>query len=141
MLSDRLRALADALPDDGSVSFTRDDLLSMLAAAGEPSESSGVTVDLTVVEVARLLSRAPGTVRGWCASGELEGAYRFNSREWRVPPAAVALLQRKQAGANTVLKPHSKSDAQEADLGAWRVLKADEHARARSAQAHRAAAG
>lgn len=141
MLSDRLRTLADALPDDGSVSFTRDDLLAMLAAACEPSEAMELTVDLTVAEVARLLGRAPGTVRGWCASGDLEGAYRFNGREWRIPPEAVALLQRKQARVDTALNHRSTRDAPEADLNAWRSLKAGEHARARKNHTHRVAAG
>ncbi len=61
----------------------------MLAAGATPTDADEVTVDLTVAEVAQLLGRAAGTVRGWCTTGELAGAYWLNGCEWRIPSGAL----------------------------------------------------
>lgn len=122
LIDERLRAIADALPEDGRVSFTRTDLLNMIAAGATPKEPAQVSVDLTVAEVAELLHRAPGTIRGWCASGELPGAYRLRGREWRIPTAAVEAFQRHQAEQALEYASSSSraSTALDADLDAWR---------------------
>ena len=88
LIDERLRTIADALPEDASVSFSRADLLSMLDDEPRPLPNPALEVDMTVAEVAELLKRAPATVRGWCATGELPGAYRLLGREWRIPSAA-----------------------------------------------------
>ena len=45
--------------------------------------------DLTLEQVACEVGRATSTVRTWCNSKRLAGAYRLNGRDWRVPRAAL----------------------------------------------------
>ncbi len=127
LIDERLRAIAEALPEDGRVSFIRTDLLNMIASAETaPSHpTKPVAVDLTVAEVAELLHRAPGTVRGWCATGELPGAYRFRGREWRIPAAAMEALQQGQGEEHTAQRNSARyaQSAPEADWGTWRSVK------------------
>ena len=70
--------------------------------------------DLSCADVAKMLSRTPGCIRGWCKSGEFARAYRLNGREWRIPRASL----------RAYLDAHgSKKSAQTAEpinLGRWR---------------------
>lgn len=88
-----------ALPPGTLVALPRDSLLEIVeGAAGSPTggAASGPSlVDLTVAQVAQLFGRAPGTVRQWLESGQLEG-YKLFGREWRVPLAAVGAFQERQ---------------------------------------------
>jgi excisionase family DNA binding protein len=90
-LRDRLRRIVEALPPGAAVSLPRDQLAAWVGADEPPP-----LTDLTVAEAAEILGRRPSTVRGWCASGELR-AYRFRSREWRIPHSAIRELQDRQA--------------------------------------------
>lgn len=76
--------------------------------------------DLTLEEAAERVHRAASTVRGWCNSGVLAGAYRLNGRDWRIPPAALrAYLDRQGERARTTAAPRR---GKAADLGAWRKV-------------------
>ena len=75
--------------------------------------------ELTLEDVATKVGRAVSTVRGWCGSGQLEGAYRLNGREWRVPSAALRrFLEQQRTGAG---EGHSAVRSRgPVDLSSWR---------------------
>lgn len=76
-----------------------------------PVEAVG---DLSCSAVAEALNRKSGTVRGWCARGEIVGAYLLNGREWRIPRASLrSYLDRQGEGLSPV-------EEASFDLGAWR---------------------
>lgn len=107
-LRDRIRAIVEPLPAGASVTLPRDALAEWLGA-----DDPEPLTDLTVNEVAELVRRAPSTVRGWCASGELR-SYLFQGREYRVTRAALREFQDRQA--NPV------EESGDDDLGSWRHL-------------------
>ena len=111
---DRLRQLASALPsDDSAVTFTRAGLIALLGEGDAGDPTATFVRDLTVVEVAQRLSRAPSTVRGWLLSGNLRG-HKLN-REWRVTESAL----------RDYLNRPSETDKEpaEVDIGAWRNVR------------------
>ena len=113
-MHDRLRQLASALPsDDAAVSFTRADLLALLAEDGRPATR---TRDLTVEEVAEETGRAPSTVRGWLISGALRG-FKLNNRDWRIPRPALRDYLTAQTETND-----PPSEAGEVDITAWQKV-------------------
>ena len=106
-----LRRLAEAVPNDASVSlsaaFLRD-LVSALPREAGPS-------DLSLREAARELGISADTTRRLIRAQQLT-AYRGGGRQWRVRPEAVEAYRRSgtlpQAPA-TVRKANP-------DLGSWR---------------------
>ncbi len=105
-----LKAILEALPDDALVPVRW--LRARLGApAGTPDDRIG---DLSCTDVAKVLGRTPGCIRGWCARGEIPGAYRLNGREWRLPAAAL------RAYLDAHGSKQSGKDAEAVDLGAWR---------------------
>ena len=94
MTLDELRDLAERLPPGAALTLPRETLLEL---CGRTHVCNGA--DLTVAQLAAQLGRQPATVRAWCERGELEGAYKLNGREWRVPPAAVTRYLDRQRGA------------------------------------------
>lgn len=122
-LADRLRALYDALPENGAVTLTRDDLAAWLTDATAPATTAAdATADLTVGQVAELFGRGASTIRTWCGNGLLPGAYRMRgSREWRVPRDAIQAMQQAESERHrTPRQPARRTTAGPADLGAWR---------------------
>lgn len=115
-MSERIRKLAELLPDGAAVTLSKHDLLA-LAAEQEMPQPAQAPAEMTVETIAAEMNRAPSTVRGWLERGEIEGAYRFRGREWRVPRAAFeAFKVRGGAPAPTVdAKPETR-----ADLSSWR---------------------
>ena len=76
--------------------------------------------DLTAEEVAEYLGRTAACVRGWCREEKLEGSYRLNQREWRIPRESLRAYldvqaKRERAGPTRPRPPNG-----EADLSAWR---------------------
>ena len=55
-------------------------------AATQSHEAAG---DLTLAEMAAEVGRAVSTVRSWCNSKRIAGAYRLNGRDWRIPRTAL----------------------------------------------------
>jgi excisionase family DNA binding protein len=117
-LHDRLRRVVDSLPEGASVSLPVEVLREWLddegAAPEQTSEAQGF--DLTAQDAAALLDRSASTVRGWCASGVLPGAYRLQGREWRIPRGALASLRPNG-------KDEPRMQRRQPDLGAWRKVK------------------
>ena len=115
----RLQVLADTLPESGAVTFTRADLLAMLAGEGGKAGQGGTdqtAEDLTVQDIAERAKRSPSAVRGWIRSGQLR-AYRFQGRDYRVAPEAwEAFKQAQRSGGEA--KPRERSG--KVDLGSWR---------------------
>lgn len=105
-LRDRLRRIVEALPPGAAVTLPRDEIAAWVGA-----EDPEPLADLTVSEVAEIVKRAPSTVRGWCASGELR-AYQFQGREYRITREALREFQDRQA--NPV------DDDSDDDLSSWR---------------------
>lgn len=105
----------DALPDDATVTVKVGWLRSVLEASPVVEEGADRLAPLTVAEVAEVMDRSTSTVRGWLASGELEG-FRVG-REWRVRPEAI---EDYYAKAEATHREDSEPDAEDADLGAWR---------------------
>lgn len=76
--------------------------------------------DLTCAEAAAELGRRPSTVRTWCASGRIPGAYRLHGREWRIPRAGLrAYLDAQSAGRS---RPASARHEERVDLSRWRSV-------------------
>ena len=44
---------------------------------------------MTLDQVASEVGRAVSTIRTWCNSKRIDGAYRLNGRDWRIPQAAL----------------------------------------------------
>jgi excisionase family DNA binding protein len=109
-----LATILDALPDDALVPvwWLRRQL--ELAAGTRADE---IVVDFSCAEVAEQLGRTPGTIRGWCARGEIPGAYRLNTREWRIPRAGLRSYLDQQSE-----RRRDRDPAGPVDLGSWRRL-------------------
>ncbi len=108
-----LTLLAD-LPATGllSVSWLREQL-----TGRDGSDDEGLALsDLTVEQAATEIGRARSTIRTWCNSGELEGAYRLRGREWRVP--RIAFMRFLQAQTNG--KRATRGDRARSGMDSWR---------------------
>ncbi len=111
-LADRLRELAERLPPGGSLTLTRDGLLSLVASEGGQADQATAPADLTVAELAARFHRSASTVRDWCEHGRFEGAYKLNGRDWRIPVTGLdAFLAEQRRGGPR------------AELGAWRSVR------------------
>jgi|SRR3989442_9567459 len=108
-LAERLRELAERLPSGGSLTLTRDGLLTLAASDGDQADQAvAPQADFTVAELAARFHRSASTVRDWCEHGRFESAYKLNGRDWRVSQAAVDLFLAQQRRQGPV-----------AQLGAW----------------------
>lgn len=85
-LKSELAAMVRTLPDGSAVSLPVNYLKGLL----EADERAGGGPDrlLTLEELAELAGRSVSTVRTWCNSGQIEGAFRLHGREWRVLESA-----------------------------------------------------
>ncbi len=80
------------------------------------NEAQGVCGDMTLDEVASEVGRAVSTVRTWCNSARIAGAYRLNGRDWRVPQAAL----RKFLDAQGRGEDQHEVQNGETDWNAWK---------------------
>ncbi len=107
---DALSKLLDLLPDDALVPVR---WLRAQLRHPDVATDDGVA-DLSCADVAMMLGRTPGTIRGWCQRGEIAGAYRLNEREWRIPrPSLRAYLAAHGS-------KRSEQTAAPVNLGSWR---------------------
>ena len=112
-LAERLRELAERLPSGGSLTLTRDGLLTLAASDGDQADQAvAPQADFTVAELAARFHRSASTVRDWCEHGRFESAYKLNGRDWRIPQAAVDIFLGEQRSKGSV-----------APLGAWRAVR------------------
>jgi hypothetical protein len=96
-----LLRLVQAWPPDTAVSIPRAWLLELLSGAETTAAGpSPIEVDLTAAEAGRALHRSDVTVRAYCATGVLKGAYRFRHRQWRIPRAALEAFQAAERKAH-----------------------------------------
>ena len=117
---ERLRRIAEVLPEHGSVTLTRSDLLELAESALTEDVAESPPADYTVAQVADMFQRAPQTVRDWIKSGRLQ-AYKLNGREYRITRAAVdEFLEQQRNGEPDGQANGRKSSA---DLGAWRRVR------------------
>jgi excisionase family DNA binding protein len=109
----RLRDALAALPDDAlvSVGWVRTQL------DAEENEAAGREVLLTVRQVAERYERSESTVRGWCAAGQLPGAFKLQGTVWRIPEAALTKFDDTQGRARSRRALGRRSPV---DLEAWR---------------------
>jgi len=114
-IHERLRALAEVLPPNGSVSIPRSEIEAWLEAdAKTESDTANARADYTVAEIAERFGKAPQTVRDWIKAGKLQ-AYPFG-KEYRITPAALAEFEeRLRIGEST-----RHSSTANYDLRAWR---------------------
>jgi excisionase family DNA binding protein len=116
----QLKAIVDGMPPGSSVSLPVDWLRALLAEAEREGEAPEEY--LTLAQVAERVGRAESTVRTWCNRGQLEGAFRLNGRDWRVPSGALSKwLSRQQEGDGD-----KKGIGGHVDLSAWRRLRGGE---------------
>ena len=114
-----LATLVHGMPEDASVTLTAAWLRSVLESEKRVTDSRGEL--LTLPEVAASVNRSVSTVRSWCGSGRIEGAFRLNGREWRVPAESLRRFLEAQQHPGCPIPPSKESGA---DLGAWRQLRA-----------------
>lgn len=120
-LRERLERLLEDLPPGGSVTLTRSSLEELLESSTEaPAPREKTIGDLTVQDLAEELDRSESTVRGWCADGLIEGAYKLRGREWRIPRAAARRFLKREANGEKVRPTRVLSRGQEVSLGDWR---------------------
>lgn len=115
-LEERLRRALDGLPDEAAVTWPVGVLRGWLAEPEQEDEPEPLT-DFTCQDVAEELGRSPSTVRGWCADGDLPGAYRLNGREWRIPRASLRRYLDAQARDDAAAEQGGDGPV---DLGGWR---------------------
>src|SRR3989442_14136397 len=112
-LAERLRELAERLPSGGSLTLTRDGLLTLAASDGDQADQAvAPQADFTVAELAARFHRSASTVRDWCEHGRFESAYKLNGRDWRVPVSSLDAFLAEQGGKRPA-----------AQLGAWRAVR------------------
>ncbi len=120
-LGERLRTLAEALPEGASITLSSEALRSLLGT--DADESSTMAHDMTVEEVANHLDRSPQTVRRWIREGELD-AYSFRGREYRITAAALrTFIAREQTASERPPQPPGTHVTKQ--LGAWRSVRGD----------------
>jgi excisionase family DNA binding protein len=121
-LAERLRQIATALPEHGSVTLTRADIEELLVLEPAATSPAGdVAVDLTLLQVAERIGRSVSTVRAWCADGRLPNSYRLRGREWRIPTSDIVALQRAESARRTSSRRQSNPTRGEAlTLDSWR---------------------
>ena len=75
-----------------------------------PVEADG---DLSCSDVAAILHRKAGTVRGWCFRKEISGAYLLNGKSWMIPRKSLRAYLDEQSKGKPI-------DGAPVDLGSWR---------------------
>ena len=110
-----LRRAVELMPQGATLTLSVEwlrDALKELEGAERPEAL------LTLDEVAQTVGRAVSTVRTWCNSGQIEGAFRLNGRDWRVPERALRRYLEGQGEDAGDEAPRIR--AGEVDLSRWR---------------------
>ena len=114
-LRDRLRAIVDPMPAGGSVTLPVDWLRELLDREGDQGRVGRL---LTLDEAAVILGRSASTIRTWCNSGALAGAFKLSGRTWRISEADLQRFIDRQRSSEH--HPPTVRDGGPVDLSAWR---------------------
>ena len=95
------------------------DVLQGESGIAPDSAAPGAVADLTLEDAADQVKRSISTVRGWCASGAIPGAYKLMGRSWMIPPAALRSFLDAQASGVKASEPRTRAD-KAPNLGRWR---------------------
>lgn len=115
------RAALVSLPAGCSVTVSAADLAAWLAELTTQAPEPPVDApELTITEAATRLRRSASAVRGWCASGALQGAYLLRGKSWRIPRAALEAFIAGEPRAAIAPPPAGTAAA---DLRAWRTVR------------------
>ena len=109
----RLREVAELLPEGASVLLSKEALLGALEAVPGPTDDSPEAgADLTIEQVARRFGRSASTVRSWISAGRLVGAYKFRNKEWRLPEGTLTAFESaERSGGRGASTANPKSGA------------------------------
>lgn len=99
---ERLQGMVDVLPDEATVQLRIRDVREWLCGSAPRVDRSEGPEDYTLPVLSVMLGRAESTLRAWCAAGRFHGAYRFNGKEWRVPPASFESFVARQRHVEAV---------------------------------------
>ena len=118
-LASELDAITARMPPGSAVTLPVDFLRSLLDQdAGKPGGRDRL---LTLDELAQVTGRATSTLRTWCNTGKITGAFRLHGREWRVPESAwERYLEGLKMGEATLERVHPEGSV---DLGSWRRVR------------------
>lgn len=111
---ERLRAIVEGMPPDGAVTLPVAFLTGLIESEGaEP----GMGKLLTLGDVAEIAGRSVSTIRSWCNSGQIAGAFRLQGRDWRIPAADLQrFIERQQSAEYELPTVH---DAGSVDIEGW----------------------
>ncbi len=115
MTATDLRSWLETFAEAGALVPASEVLKRLPVGTDSPHESVG---DLTLEQVATEVGRAVSTIRTWCNSKKLAGAYRLNRRDWRVPRASLRAFLDAQGREVDRDQVHGG----DADWGDWRTL-------------------
>lgn len=128
-LVESLRKAIQPLPPNASLTLSVEWIragLEIEGIAASPAQPSEPEADLTVEQVAEIMGKKPGTVRGWIRNG-LNGirlaAYHFTAKEYRITRAAVDDFLDAQRRRTMEPKPLARQPGSD-DLGRWRTARA-----------------
>lgn len=110
-----LAAIVRGMPEGSAVSLPVEWLRGLLEA--EPSGGDEPDQLLTLEQIAEIAGRSISTVRSWCNSGQIEGAFRLHGREWRIPSGA---WRRHLESLQSDVEDARMVQHRPADLGSWR---------------------
>jgi excisionase family DNA binding protein len=114
-----LERICAGMPEEAAVSLPVVWLRARLQE--EAREGGGPDRLLTLEEVAEVVGRAVSTVRSWCNARRIEGAFRLNGRDWRVPESALKKYLEGQARDGVTVE--AVGPGASADLGSWRKMR------------------
>lgn len=121
-LRERLRLIAELLPDGASIQLGKDTLAAMTLAEASVVKDSiqpdqGIMPDLSIADIMQATGRARSTVHGWIKYDGLE-SYQFGN-ETRISRAAWdAFLNRRRNAPRE--KPSCAPSEASSGLGTWR---------------------
>ena len=116
-MTDRLRELREIvrnMPPEGSVTLPVTWLRDLLDAEGDSFPMRLLNLD----EAAVIVGRSSSTIRTWCNSGALGGAFKLSGRTWRIPEADLRRFLERQQSVER--QPATVRADGPVDLSAWR---------------------
>ena len=107
----------------GSIAVEVENIREDLRELRHQEPEARLPTDMTLPEVAERVGRSVSCVRGWAASGELEG-YKLMGREWRITPEALEAFLDAQRKPKQQREKAARPTGP-VDLGAWRTARGE----------------